>query len=146
MNFSASKIFLIGMVVMLGVLVGEPGAQNVVTADSVVVAWDAVSPPVDSAGQPYAGVMKYQLYVRRDTPGTAPEKLGSVNVATSTVTMPSPGKWWVGVSAFFTFSAFGNEVRESNISWSDNPAAVQNGQTFVVIYLPSPAAPGGLRK
>lgn len=140
------KIALISAMVVT-LIAGAAAAQNMVTADSVVVAWDAVSAPVDSAGKPYAGTMRYQAHVRRDTAGAAAEKVGEpVGAPTATVTMPSPGKWWVGVSAIFTFSGYDNAAKESAISWSDNPAAVQGGVTFGVIYLPAPASPVGLRK
>lgn len=139
------KITFVSM--MIALIAGAAAAQNMVTADSVVVAWDAVSAPVDSSGNPYAGTMKYQAYVRRDTPGAAAEKVSEqVGAPTVTVTMPSPGKWWVGVSAIFAFSGYGNTTKESTIAWSDNPAAVKDGQTFGVIYLPTPATPIGLRK
>jgi hypothetical protein len=140
------KILFIS-IVAIALIAGAAAAQNMVTADSVVIAWDAVSAPVDSAGNPYAGTMKYQAYVRRDTAGAQAEKAGEqVGAPTATVTMPSPGKWWVGVQAIFTFSGYNNAVKESAIAWSDNAASVQDGKTFGVIFLPTPASPVGLRK
>jgi len=140
------KILFVSIVAM-ALIAGAAVAQNMVTADSVVVAWDSVSAPVDSAGNPYPGTMQYQTYVRRDTASAQAEKVGNpVGAPTATVTMPSPGKWWVGVSAIFTFSGYDNAVKESTISWSDNAASVQDGKTFGVIFLPTPASPVGLRK
>jgi hypothetical protein len=121
-------------------------AQTWHPANARVIAWDAVSAPVDEAGKAYPGTMKYQMYIRKEATGSPSEKSGGEIAETeSTIVIPSVGKWFVGVDAVFYYTAWPDNPVRSVIAWSDDPASCADGKTFGVIYLPAPAMPKGLK-
>jgi len=116
-------------------------------ANSRIVAWDASEPPKDDSGTAYSGQMKYQIYIRKSAAGSEISKAGAEVTATQgTVTLPSAGRWFVGVDSVFYYTDFPDQpARSERIAWSDVAADCFEGKTFGIIYLPAPSAPAGLR-
>lgn len=127
------KIFFICL--FLFGFVGIASAQQWVTVDSINVLWDPVT--VSS------GTVSYKTYFRSASGG--PETFFStVTTPQATITFTVEGRYFVGVKSIRNVD--GIELESSTISWTDNPAVVQNGVTFGVQYYSLPGNVGGLRK
>ena len=118
-------------------------AQTWYTANQVTMQWDAVTLMQDGTAIPAADQVRYQPY----------QKLNSVEIGTAIgpeitdtqklYTFGIEGSYLLGVKALRYVS--GVKVSESGISWSDNPAVCQGGNTFGVIFYRAPRDPIGLR-
>jgi hypothetical protein len=117
------------------------GAQEWHTANQVTIGWDksdgsTVDPPIPQ------NEISYRLYLANaitDANKTNPAKIADdVKTLTYTVTLGTPGKYFVGVSAIRTVE--GEIVGESEIAWSDTANPPFGVQMFI-----APPAPGGLR-
>jgi hypothetical protein len=116
-------------------------AQEWHTANQVTVAWDAsdgstVTPPIPQ------NEISYRLYLANAI--TDPNKTNKAKIADGvvelqrTVTIGTPGKYFVGVSAIRTVS--GKIVGESEVMWSD----AANPPFGIQMYI-APAQPGAIR-
>ena len=117
------------------------GAQSWHTANQVSVAWDAsdgstVDPPIPQ------NEISYRIYLANaitDANKANPAKIADdVKTTNYTVTLGTPGRYFVGVSAIRTVE--GEIVGESDIMWSDTSNPAFGIQMFI-----APPAPGGLR-
>lgn len=113
-------------------------AQTYYPADSLTVAWDAVTVPAGST-------VEYAVYSRQTSQGVGEGQLKTtVQIPNAVVQFTSEGRYFVGVKAIRKVG--GQEVSSSEISWSDTGTNCQGGVTFGAIYYSAPSAPKGLRK
>jgi len=135
------KRWLIVPFLLVFLVAGLALAQTWHTANQATVAWDAVTVPADST-------VEYIVYLSNAV--TDPNKDNPAEVATTTdldqlITLNVEGSYFVGVKSRRILTADGTNVGESDISWSDDPTRVQNGETFGLRYFIPPDAPGNLR-
>lgn len=137
-------IFVIGFIMGLYMFNSEAMAAPSVwqTADSYKFAWDPVTKTVDNMPIDPTKV-EYIVYIADEQRQNPILKYRGTGTST-TITFDQEGKFLLGVKAVRVEN--GNDVAESAIQWSDDPAAAQGGVTFGVIYYAAPEAPGGLRK
>ncbi len=129
------------VVLFLVLLAGIALAQTWHTTNQATVAWDAVTVPADST-------VEYVVYLSNAI--TDPDKNNPAEVATTTsldqlITLNVEGSYFVGVKSRRILTADGTNVGESDISWSDDPTRVQNGETFGLRYFIPPDAPREIR-
>lgn len=133
--------YLLPVLLVVLLLTGVAFAQTWHTANQATVEWDAVSVPADST-------VEYVVYLANAV--TDPNKTNPTEIATTTTTsqliaLGTEGSYFVGVKSRRILTADGSNVGESDISWSDDPTRVQNGETFGLRYFIPPDAPGNLR-
>lgn len=129
------------LVILVVMATGIALAQTWHTANQATVEWDAVTVPADST-------VEYVVYLANAI--TDPNKNNPTEVATLTgtsqlITLGVEGSYFVGVKSRRILTADGSNVGESDISWSDDPTRVQNGETFGLRYFVPPDAPGNMR-
>jgi hypothetical protein len=132
---------IIPILLVLLVLGGLALAQTWHTANQATVAWDAVAVPAGST-------VEYVVYLANAV--TDPNKDNPAEVAVTTdtdqlITLNVEGSYFVGVKSRRILTADGTNVGESDISWSDDPTRVLNGETFGLRYFVPPDAPSNLR-
>lgn len=127
------KRFLLSLLFVL-VMTVSVNAQQWQTANSINVAWDAVTVT--------SGTVTYKLY-SKTVPGGVETFISTVSTTGATVTFQAEGRYFLGVRSVRTVN--GVELEASTISWSDNPAVCQGGVTFGVQYYTLPAPVGGIR-
>lgn len=134
---------IIALVVTLAVPVLVQ-AQTWHSTNQVTLAWDAVSMPVGTDGNPLPGSVAYDVYsVVSTAEKTTAKLLKRVTTNEAVVSFDTEGKYYLGVRSVRVISP--TEENASDIVWSDNPAVVSGGVTFGVAYYISLPAPGGLR-
>ena len=134
---------IIALVVTLAVPVLVQ-AQTWHSTNQVTLAWDAVPMPVGTDGQPLPGSVAYDVYSVGSTAAkTTAALVTKVTTTQAVVSFSAEGKYYLGVRSVRVISP--TEELTSEISWSDNVAVVQSGNTFGVAYYISLPAPGGLR-
>ena len=126
------KIFLAVLFVCL--FAGISFAQTWHTADSVTIAWDAVTVP--------SGTVTYKTYIQPYPSGVA-TNVGEVSTTNAVITFQNEGRYILGVS---TVRVIDKEVLESEIAWSNVVESCLNGDTFAVKYFIKPNKPTGLVK
>jgi hypothetical protein len=90
-------------------------------------AWDPVTTLTDGTSIT-TGTIKYRLYLKDESTGNTIE-MQEVEGPPASVTIEMDGKVRVGVKTLRYFE--GELVSASeNIAWSDDPAYVENGETF----------------
>lgn len=106
-------------------------AQTFHPADQKTIAWEAAE-----------RATFYRIYVKPATGGDE-VLLGETEATQYTATMPSEGRWYIGVESVRVVD--GEEVGTSAISWSSDPAVCMDGEAFGVIFFEPPGAASGLR-
>ena len=114
------------------------------TANQKLVGWDAslgseVTPQIPQAQISYRVFLANAL---TDPNKANPAKIGETAETQFLITLNTPGKFVVGVSAINTVD--GEVVGESPIAWSDVAADVLNGEVWGLQYFPAPKKVGGL--
>jgi len=119
-------------------------AQNWHSTNQATLAWDAVSMPVGTDGNPLPGSVAYDVYsVVSTAEKTTARLLKRVTTNEAVVSFSIEGRYFLGVRSVRVISP--TEETTSDIVWSDDPAVVSGGVTFGVAYFISLPAPGGLR-
>lgn len=112
-------------------------------ANQTTVGWDAVTTLSDGTVVPPAQV-SYKVFLAKLIDKTDMSEVGTAIVNQEfTVTLTSEGKWYVGIRAVRTVDNV--VITSSNISWSDDPIACQDGNTFGIMLYMGPANVTGLR-
>lgn len=130
------------LAIILGLLLAfllpsvSAGARVIKTGASITIALDAVAVPSGSTAQ-------YQLYFRTDPSGTQAAAGNPITATQATITFTAEGIYDMGVMAQRLVS--GSVVASSTISWSNDPAVVQGGNTFVDQYYATLPNPKNLR-
>jgi len=121
-------------------------AQTWYTANQRTVAWNATTTLENGDPLPSGSTISYDVWLSNaitDPDKTNPVKVATVTDLTYTITLNVEGKYFVGCSANRIVD---NEiVSSSDVSWSDDPAACENGDTFGLQYFFPPAKPNGMR-
>lgn len=116
-------------------------------ANQVTVAWDAVTDRSDGTPLPTGDGIEYVVYTANELTDPDKQNIGDpvwTGTATeATLTMAVEGSFMVGVRAIRMVD--GVNVGESDISWSDNPAAVSDEGEFGLRYWLPPGIPGGIK-
>ena len=104
-------------------------------ANQRTIAWD----PAENA-------TAYAVYAR-EVGSTQPIPLGETDQTQYTATLAAEGLYRLGVRALRkeTINGVLTTVAESEIAWSDDPAAVLGGETFGVYYFLPPPMVANLR-
>ena len=107
------------------------------TANQRTMAWDAVSPPVNIfEPSSFLGVIRYKVFLQSTdlsgAPVGNPIELAEIDATQYTITFPGQGVFIAGVRSVLILE--GQQVGESAIVWSNNPASVQGGVTFGFRY------------
>lgn len=146
------KKILMGILMVVFLAAPVLAVDNWYPTDAVQVAWDNVTASVEGDALDPDEKVKYYVYVK-NADGSNIHVVGTVVTPdplpaemTYTVTLENYGKFLIGVSAVVLWVPDGSEHNETSVSWSDEPLVCQDGVTFGVVRLHSPAAPGGLRK
>jgi len=143
-------ILISGILLFSGVVIDSVKAIEWHTADSTVIAWDAVAAGADEAA-------KYSVFIVNDK--TDPEKANPITIqeglerTSVTITYNLEGDWIFGVATERWILGDPNDPEDpdemvglSSVSWSDNPDVVQDGNTFGGRYYKPYDQPVGLRK
>ena len=129
------------LIVLFVMLLAASGAwaQTWHTANQTSVRWDAVTQ--NTSGELLTGELTYSLYLANAV--TDPSKANPSLVAEGitetryTITLNVEGKFFAGIKA--VRSVDGEIVGESEMSWSDDPLVVFEGNTFGLRYFLPPA-------
>ena len=113
---------------------------NWVTANQGTFQWDAV---VAEGGNPPGTHTEYEVFVIDSVTDIA-TVFEVTSVLQSTVTLPAPGRYWVGVKALLMDDGSGERLKESDLARSNLPEYCLNGVTFGFQMWPDILAPGGL--
>ncbi len=117
------------------------------TANQRTVAWDEVT--TNSNGDPIdpnVTAVVYNVYLRNSITGGTPVQVATaIETLDYVVTLNVEGSYYVGVSSQRKTTDTGELLEESTVSWSDDPAVVQNGETFGIRYFLAAAPPVNLR-
>ena len=137
------KRILVGLFMML--LFGSVvWAQTWHTANQTSVSWSAVTH--STTGDPLTDDITYKLYLANavtDPDKSTPSLIVEGVVDTRyTITLGVEGRFFVGIKAVRSID--GEVVAEGEMSWSDDPLVVANGQTFGIRYFLPPAEVVGL--
>ena len=142
------KKILLAVLITLS-LVGISNAQTWTTANEATVSWDAVTKLLDGSTIPTTDKIAYNIFIRNKKTGTV-TSVGNTPNLQQTIVFNTEGRYFPGVSAVRQVVGEDGvtieETMESEISWSDNPAACLNGQTFGIRYFVHPNQPVNLRK
>lgn len=141
------RYLTIGLIVFVMVAASLAFAQVWHTANQATIGWDAVTTIEGGAPLPAGDTIEYVVYLSNAI--TDPGKDNPVEVATLTdltqlITLNTEGRYFVGVKAVRKIQD-GTEVGESEVSWSDNPQVVLNGDTFGLRYFLPPSGPVNVR-
>lgn len=131
------KKLLLTLAVLL--LAAQAFAQTWHTADSKVLAWNAVAPiqPTD--------IITYQVYSKFRTPDAAPQAIGTPTADNQlTVTFSQEGSYYLCVQTV-RLPEGETDPLVSDIVCSNQAEYCLDGQTFGVKYFVKPNNPGGLR-
>jgi hypothetical protein len=114
-------------------------AQEVIVANAIIIAWDAVTTLVDGTQIPAGDTVDYQVFIalNKDVPIDKGRTNGEVQHA---ISFDQEGTYFVGVRAIRIHN---NEESISEIAWSDDPEHAET--PFVIMYLLPPNDPGGIR-
>lgn len=136
--YSAFGFIIFCLLFIMIVLSTFVHAQTYYPADSLTVAWDAVTVPAGST-------VEYAVYSRATSQGVGEGTLKTTTqIPSAAIQFTTEGRYFIGVKAIRKVS--GQEVSSSDISWSDVGANCQGGIAFGAIYYSAPSAPKGLRK
>lgn len=114
---------------------------NWVTANQGTFQWDAV---VANGGNPPGTHVEYEVFVIDSVTDIATVFEVTV-VLQSTVTLPAPGRYWVGVKALLMDDGSGERLKESDLARSNLPEYCLNGATFGFQMWPDISVPPNLR-
>jgi hypothetical protein len=138
-----SAIIILACALIYGILAPSPAcAVDWVTANQSTVAWDPVTTMDDGKPIPDGTIVKYQTYLSDagDPEKTNPIDTGIVDVAEKTFTLPAEGKFFAGIQSL-RYAEGELAGKSKNISWSDDPLACKDGNTFgLKFYLVPDAA------
>lgn len=136
----SKKGFIILALMLAGVLVFAAAASAEIEVwhpvNQVEVGWDAVTQTVDGA-EITTGSVEYDVRAA-GIDRSSPQVLWRGPETAATVTLPAEGKFLLGVKAYRVVD--GEDVSESEISWSDDASVVKAGLPFGVIHY-RPLAP-----
>ena len=130
------KLILVFAILILATSVQ---AQTWWTANQVTVAWDAVAKiqPTDT--------IKYQTYYRTDLVSLGTALGGEVEQTQATLTMPTEGKFWLGVETLRYVAGEAIPFRSERKAWSNIAEDCGPAGPFGVQHFILPGWPGGLR-
>lgn len=133
--------YLVSTLLAILLIAGVAFAQTWHTANQATVEWDAVTVPAGST-------VEYVVYLANavtDPNKTNPSEVATLTSTSQLITLNVEGSYFVGVKSRRLLDSDSSNVGESDISWSDDPTRVQNGETFGLRYFIPPDAPGNLR-
>ena len=124
---------ILALFLMVGVAFAQPGNWRV--PDQATIDWGAITVLENGNPLPADNTIEYAIYLSLYPLTGDPQDyenqplVGTTSNLTYTLTFTDEGSWVVGVQPIRKDSD-GNEVSRSNISWSSDPAAVLDGNTF----------------
>lgn len=113
---------------------------NWVTANQGTFQWDAV---IAEGGNPTGTHVEYEVFIIDSVTDVA-TVFEITTALQSTVTLPGPGRYWVGTVALLIDDGSGERLNESTMAWSNLPEHCLNGVTFGFQMWPNILAPGNL--
>jgi len=143
------KLILLAMIISLFFTVPVFAQVNEwQIANQITIAWDPVT-TTDGGPIPVNDVIEYEIYwVKEGLPKDSVDLLAPLDVATDpqfTFTFIDEGNYILGVRTVRIPEGAPNTRLNSTVSWTDDPAACLNGETFGVIFYQIPKAVIGLR-
>ena len=117
------------------------GAQEWKTLNKAQVSWDAVTQDIDGKPLPATDTIKYEVILADSVNKENIKVLWTGPEVTALITLTAEGKYFLGVRALRYQGE--EKIGESEISWSDDPAAT-NGSPFGVVYFILPKKPTGV--
>jgi hypothetical protein len=137
------KLFLIIALAFAVMFASFAHAQfNWVTANQGTFQWDAV---VADGGNPAGTHVEYEVSIIDSITDVA--TVFEITTATqSTVTLPGPGRYWVGTMALLIDDGSGERLSESIMARSNLPEYCLNGETFGFQMWPGIPAPTGMNE
>lgn len=135
---------VVSLITVLIFLAVQPAwAITWVTANQSTVQWDAVTADID--GDPIApGThVEYKVFMANaiTDPGHAnPSEVAQVTATEHTITLGVKGSYHVGVQALHIEDGTNEQLAESSVAWSDDPASTQdvdgdgNGDPFGIRF------------
>jgi hypothetical protein len=137
------KIFLIIALAFTVMFASLAHAQiNWHTANQGTFQWDAV---VADGGNPAGTHVEYRVSIIDSITDVA-TVFETTTATQSTVTLPAPGRYWVGVHALLTDDGSGEVLKESEFARSNLPEYCLNGETFGFQMWPGLSAPTGMNE
>ncbi len=135
------KLFLAMLIIMLIPAVNAT-ALNWIGVNQVTVAWDAVTALGDDTPIPQGDAISYRIYIKK-LPSGADQVIGDTQQLTYTITLPSEGRYVVGLQTV-RIPQGETEEQLSEINWSDvNGESTPN--PFGIKYFINPSAAKNLR-
>jgi len=115
------------------------------TADQATVAWQKPATYSSGATIPDDVILEYEIFsALQADKSDAGEPIARTGNLQKVLTMTVEGKHYIGVRAVRVDN--GEDVTYSEIAWSDNAVACQDGNTFGIVYFLVPNMPFGLIK
>jgi hypothetical protein len=138
------KKFLVAIALAFAVMFASLAhAQfNWVTANQGTFTWDAV---VADGGNPTGTHVEYRVS-RIDSITDVATVTETTTAIQSTVTLPEPGRYWVGVNALLMDDGSGEVLQTSEFARSNLPEYCLDGATFGFQMWPTILAPTGMRE
>ena len=130
------KFLSVLFIVIFVLLASTSFAQTWHTANQVTIAWDAVTQTTEGMDLPIDQI-SYSIYIS-DENSTNQVVLGETVETTYLVTLPSEGKYFVGVMCIRTVNT--ERVSESEITWSNEEPI-----PFGIQYYAAPRKSTGVR-
>jgi len=136
------RAIIVGLMVLA--IMGIVYAQTWYPVDSRVVGWTPVTLLADGNPIPPDNVIKYDVYVKHEITGVETKLTPQPILETEySVTLAEEGKYWVGILAL-RYGPEGDYRASSEISWTNDPLVVPNGETWGLTMWWSPANVGGI--
>jgi len=141
----AFKVILLVMALMFLSVQLASAQVNWVTANQGTFYWDAVTGDTDGNPVPAGLHVEYRVFVIDSLTDVA-AVFEETTALESTVTIPAPGRYWVGLKTLLKDDGSGEVVQESdNMSRSDVVADCAGGSTFGFQMLAVFLNPGNMR-
>lgn len=115
---------------------------NWVTANQGTFQWGAV---VADGGNPAGTHVEYRVSIIDSITDVA-TVFETTTAIQATVTLPAPGRYWVGTTALLTDDGSGEVLQESDMARSNLPEYCLNGETFGFQMWPTVPAPTGMNE
>lgn len=118
-------------------------SQTWYPTNQVTVAWDTVTTVDDGGPIPQGQSITYTLFSRSGSETGPIVEGGTVLTTQALISFSVPGKYFIGVRSNLMEGQV--KLAESAIAWSYEISAVQNGNTFGIIFSKLPSKPTNLR-
>lgn len=133
------------LIIILFIGFGAPwaGGQTWHPANQVTLAWDPVMTLAGGEPIPAGQTVTYTVFIKAGSPDGAAIEGATISATQAVVTFPVPGRYYLGIRANLMEGP--EKIAESQVAWSYDAAACQNGRTFGVIFSRPPEKPMNLR-